>query len=104
MYDFADFDDVEILEYVQVQRLVNYRICGRSFSHLQIKICIFQQEKDLELAAKIGQSLLERNKELQHRNEALEEQLNFSNEQVNHTVSTYFHTIWTVFQGHPDET
>jgi len=38
-----------------------------------------QRSKDLELAARIGQQLLEQNKELQHRNEFLEVQLTHSN-------------------------
>lgn len=42
----------------------------------------FQKEKDLELAARIGKSLLERNKELQKTNDYLEEQVNLANEQV----------------------
>uniref|UniRef100_A0AC35FW27 HAP1 N-terminal domain-containing protein n=1 Tax=Panagrolaimus sp. PS1159 TaxID=55785 RepID=A0AC35FW27_9BILA len=40
------------------------------------------KEKDLELAAKIGKSLLEQNKELRDRNDFLEECLNVSNETV----------------------
>ena len=43
---------------------------------------IFQKEKDLELAAKIGQSLLEQNRELQQRNEFLEEQIASTNDRV----------------------
>lgn len=42
----------------------------------------FQREKDLELAAKIGKSLLERNKELQKTNEFLDEQVQLANEHV----------------------
>ena len=41
-----------------------------------------QKEKDLELAAKIGQSLLEQNRDLQARTEFLEEQLIASNDAV----------------------
>lgn len=41
-----------------------------------------QRDKDLELAARIGQSLLQRNHLLQERNEALEEQLAQALDQV----------------------
>lgn len=43
---------------------------------------LLQKEKDLELAAKIGQSLLEQNKQLKQTNEFLEEQLNYATDQV----------------------
>ncbi|VDM95680.1 unnamed protein product, partial [Onchocerca ochengi] len=49
---------------------------------LLFKKIILQKEKDLELAAKIGQSLLEQNHELQTKNEFLEEALNASNDMV----------------------
>lgn len=41
-----------------------------------------QRDRDLELAARIGQSLLQRNHLLQERNEALEEQLTQALDQV----------------------
>jgi len=43
-----------------------------------------QKERDLELAARIGQSLLEQNKVLSCRNEELENELTASNESVRH--------------------
>ena len=44
--------------------------------------CILQKERDLELAARIGQTLLEKNKELAEQNEILEEQVAEANERV----------------------
>lgn len=42
-----------------------------------------QKERDLELAARIGQSLLKKNKTLSERNEFLEEQVEHIREEVN---------------------
>ncbi|XP_059177188.1 trafficking kinesin-binding protein 1-like isoform X3 [Physella acuta] len=42
-----------------------------------------EKERDLELAARIGQTLLSKNKELSSRSETLEEQLTLANERVN---------------------
>lgn len=42
-----------------------------------------QKERDLELAARIGQSLLKQNQELTARNERLDEQLEMAKEEVN---------------------
>ncbi|VDM92496.1 unnamed protein product [Litomosoides sigmodontis] len=58
---------------------------------LMLMEMILQKEKDLELAAQIGQSLLEQNHELQTRNEFLEEALNASNDivvQLRHDLQT----------------
>lgn len=41
-----------------------------------------QKERDLELAARIGQSLLKQNQELTARNERLDEQLEMAKEEV----------------------
>lgn len=41
-----------------------------------------QKERDLELAARIGQSLLKQNQELTVRNERLDEQLEMAKEEV----------------------
>lgn len=48
-----------------------------------------QKERDLELAARIGQSLLKQNQELTERNEMLDEQLEIAKEEV-----------WTVLMTH----
>lgn len=46
-------------------------------------LCItLQKERDLELAARIGQSLLKQNQELTTRNEMLDEQLEIAKEEV----------------------
>lgn len=53
--------------------------------------CLFlieQKERDLELAARIGQSLLQENKSLKSRNEHLESEINASNEKVRFLVSS----------------
>lgn len=42
-----------------------------------------QKERDLELAARIGQSLLKQNQDLTARNERLDEQLELAKEEVN---------------------
>lgn len=55
----------------------------RRNSHSLIEAALFaQRDRDLELAARIGQSLLQRNHLLQERNEALEEQLAQALDQV----------------------
>lgn len=41
-----------------------------------------QKERDLELAARIGQSLLKQNQELTARNEMIDEQLEIAKEEV----------------------
>ena len=49
----------------------------------QYSLCalvFLQKERDLELAARIGQTLLEKNKELAEQNEILEEQVTEANE------------------------
>ena len=45
-------------------------------------LVLLQKERDLELAARIGQTLLEKNKELAEQNEILEEQVAEANERV----------------------
>ena len=57
-------------------------LASRAASIKKLKKQYVQKEKDLELAAKIGQSLLEQNRELQQRNEFLEEQCTAANEQM----------------------
>lgn len=52
-----------------------------------------QKERDLELAARIGQSLLKQNKELTARNERLDERLEIAKEEVK--ISFFLYTIQT---------
>lgn len=47
-----------------------------------LSLCLSQKERDLELAARIGQSLLKKNKTLTERNELLEEQVEHIREEV----------------------
>lgn len=54
---------------------------GRDESQLR-QTCPLQKERDLELAARIGQSLLKQNRSLTERNELLEEQLELAKEEV----------------------
>ncbi|GMT28892.1 hypothetical protein PFISCL1PPCAC_20189 [Pristionchus fissidentatus] len=53
-----------------------------SSSSTDLSSLLRQKEHDIEIAAQIGQSLLERNRELQNRNEFLEESLTQSSEQA----------------------
>jgi hypothetical protein len=48
-----------------------------------------EKEQDLELAARIGQSLLQENKSLKSRNEVLEHEITVSNEKVSFFVSLF---------------
>ena len=49
---------------------------------LRIYPFLLQKERDLELAARIGQTLLEKNKELEEKNEHLEELVTQANEKL----------------------
>lgn len=54
-----------------------------------------QKERDLELAARIGQSLLKKNKALSERNDLLEEQVEHIREEVHtETVCVCFRSRW----------
>lgn len=55
--------------------MVQFQITCSIFVHIQ-------KERDLELAARIGQSLLKQNQELTARNERLDEQLEMAKEEV----------------------
>lgn len=59
-----------------------------------------QRDRDLELAARIGQSLLQRNHVLQERNESLEEQLAQALDQVGHKkMNSVLKILFTVKRG-----
>lgn len=53
-----------------------------SLSCFSLSFFSLQKERDLELAARIGQSLLKKNKSLTERNELLEEQVEHIREEV----------------------
>ncbi|XP_025114585.1 trafficking kinesin-binding protein 1-like isoform X2 [Pomacea canaliculata] len=66
-----------------------------------------EKERDLELAARIGQTLLSKNKELNVRSEALEEQLVHANDKVNqlkHDLSMKEELLRFYCQDFQDET
>ncbi|XP_076369864.1 trafficking kinesin-binding protein 1-like isoform X2 [Tachypleus tridentatus] len=70
---------------------VYFLSCGNRLSQMtktyndveSLRTLLEEKEKDLELAAQIGQSLLEQNKQLTRRNECLEQELTSANETIN---------------------
>lgn len=57
-----------------------------------------QKERDLELAARIGQSLLKQNQELTARNEMLDEQLEIAKEEVKRkALDTHLYSELEIF-------
>lgn len=76
-------------KHVFPELLLYYVQCHFSlFIAIQTFLCL-QKERDLELAARIGQSLLKKNKALSERNELLEEQVEHIREEVhNQSVCT----------------
>lgn len=80
------YNDLEVV--TQLLAEVRVRSLGRTalLSHPLMDSVLFaplrQRDRDLELAARIGQSLLQRNHLLQERNDALEEQLAQALDQV----------------------
>lgn len=57
-----------------------------------------QKERDLELAARIGQSLLKQKQELTARNEMLDEQLEIAKEEVNRKApDTHLYSEMEIF-------
>lgn len=86
------YNDMEVvtqlLAEVGVRSLVTFFFSIlKAKSNCLIRLCapFGQRDRDLELAARIGQSLLQRNHLLQERNEALEEQLAQALDQVAYT-------------------
>ncbi|KAK0428258.1 hypothetical protein QR680_010699 [Steinernema hermaphroditum] len=65
-----------------------------------------EKEKDLELAAQIGKSLLEQNRELQERNDFLEESLIKSNEKTNqlqHQLKQRINLLHSISDDYDDD-
>lgn len=58
-----------------------------NYAFLKTLTLTVQKERDLELAARIGQSLLKKNKTLSERNELLEEQVEHIREEVRAVVN-----------------
>ena len=66
-------------------------------------LCIFQKERDLELAARIGQNLLEKNQDIETQKERLEELLAEANERVsvNKSLSRLKESVFKQLSKHP---
>lgn len=77
------YNDIDVVTHLLAEVGV-LLLVETSFVFVFLTLCLFteQRDRDLELAARIGQSLLQRNHLLQERNEALEEQLAQTVDQV----------------------
>lgn len=67
---------------MSIDNLGQVRISSLLLCHPLYECDLFQKERDLELAARIGQSLLKQNQELTTRNGLLDEQLESAKEEV----------------------
>lgn len=83
------YNDVEVVTHLLAEVRVPSLLCSETATGGLSPGCVLvgQRDRDLELAARIGQSLLQRNHLLQERNEALEEQLAQALDQVASGVS-----------------
>ncbi|XP_014664202.1 PREDICTED: trafficking kinesin-binding protein 1-like [Priapulus caudatus] len=82
--------EVELSPELTDETLKYFALCGERLSQMTktyddinaVTHLLAEKEKDLELAAKIGQSLLERNRHLQQKHEQSEEQVNIAQEKI----------------------
>ena len=68
-----------------------------------MQCCTLQKERDLELAARIGQNLLEKNQDIETQKERLEELLAEANEKVsvNKSLSSLEEHVINQLRKHP---
>jgi hypothetical protein len=74
-------------------------ICSFLYTQRKCVFVTFQRDRDLELAARIGQALLKRNHVLSEQNEALEEQLGQAFDQVSLCICNGNNNNWALFTG-----
>ncbi|XP_070187850.1 trafficking kinesin-binding protein 1-like isoform X2 [Littorina saxatilis] len=76
-------DGQEVLEEIQVLCAERVTQMTKTYNDIEaVTRLLEEKERDLELAARIGQTLLSKNKELASRGDSLDEQIGFANDKI----------------------
>ncbi|KAL5005743.1 hypothetical protein ScPMuIL_016901 [Solemya velum] len=108
-------DDIDLTDEQIAETLKYFIICSERLTQMTktyndveaISRLLEEKERDLELAARIGQTLLERNNDLKQKNNVLEDQLNTTTEivcQLKHEVAKKDELLTFYKQDLEDET